>query len=157
MTKEEAFARQRVIAEAESWIGTPFFFGARVKITPTDKGGVDCAQFIAAVYEACGIFNAEDYGFFGRDWHFNTTVEHYKYRLMRHASQLPTTAFPQMGDIALTKVGKVFSQGGIVTAWPEFIHASPLSGIKRASADTDPMWMGWEKEFFDPFVKAGDV
>jgi cell wall-associated NlpC family hydrolase len=164
--------RERVITEAMSWLGTSFHFGGRVKISAhtNDRGQpcqaaaqgcfalhgcVDCAQFIAAVYEACDVFKAEDYGFFGPDWHMNTSEEHYKYRLLRHAAQLPTSKTPQPGDIALVKSGegvKVFSAGGIVLQWPLLIHACPKRGIAISSADLDPLWMGWEKEFFDPFA-----
>jgi cell wall-associated NlpC family hydrolase len=150
-------ARQRVIDEARSWLGTAFHFGGRVKISANDKGAVDCAQFIAAVYEACGVFKAEEYGFFGPDWHMNTSQEHYKYRLLRHAAQLPTSKTPQPADIALVKSGegvKVFSAGGIVLQWPLLIHACPARGVAISSADLDPLWMGWEKAFFNPFTQA---
>ena len=60
MTSKEAEERIRVILEAMTWIKTPFHFGARVK-----GNGVDCAQLIAAVFETCGIFKADEYGFFG--------------------------------------------------------------------------------------------
>ena len=144
--------RDRVIEEARTWLGTPFHFGARVKGV-----GVDCAQFIAAVYEAAGIFKAEEYGFFGKDWHMNTAEEHYKYRLVRHAAELPTVGSAQPGDIALVKCGdgvRVFSAGGIVLDWPRLIHACPARGVAISSADLDPLWMGWEKAFFDPFPKT---
>ena len=51
--------RDAVIAEARSWIGTPFHDCAQVK-----GHGVDCAQFIAAVYTATGTvppFDIEPY------------------------------------------------------------------------------------------------
>jgi cell wall-associated NlpC family hydrolase len=150
MSPEEKTARQRVIAEAETWLGTPFHFGARVK-----GAGVDCAQFIAAVFEACGIFRAEEWGFFGKDWHLNTDEDHYRYRLVRHASELPVSDAVRPGDVALVKVGRAFSHGGIVIAWPNLICAGPIGGVKLASAELDPMWVGWEKLFFDPFIKLG--
>jgi cell wall-associated NlpC family hydrolase len=139
--------RLAVIAEARSWIGTPFHFGARIKGT-----GVDCAQFIAAVFEHCEIFNADDYGFFGRDWHFHTDVEHYKMRMVRHALELPLTTQPQPGDVALVRVGRVFSHAGIIVEWPMLIHAGPR-GVREVNGEFDPMWIHWDKCFFDPYVK----
>jgi hypothetical protein len=42
--------RQAVIAEARSWIGTPFHDRARVK-----GAGVDCLQLLIASYHAAGL------------------------------------------------------------------------------------------------------
>src|SRR5262249_43477037 len=42
--------RAAVVAEAESWIGTPFHHAARVK-----GAGVDCLMLLAEVYERAGI------------------------------------------------------------------------------------------------------
>lgn len=137
--------RLAVIAEARTWLGTPFHFGARIKGT-----GVDCATFIAAVFEACGIFQAEDYGFFGADWHFNTDIEHYKMRMVRHATELPLVELARPGDVALVRVGRVFSHAGIIVEWPKVIHAGPR-GVRQIDTNFDPMWMGWDKAFFNPY------
>jgi len=149
----ELTARGRVLAEAATWLKTPFHFGARVKGV-----GVDCAQFIAAVFGACEIFQAEEYGYFGADWHQHATEEHYRYRLVRHAVALPVGGIGRPGDIALVKSGegvKVFSAGGIVVAWPKLIHACPVRGVAYTSAELDPLLVGWETRFFDPFTRKG--
>lgn len=143
--------RLAVVAEARTWLGTRFHYGARIKGT-----GVDCAQFIAAVFEACGIFKADDYGFFGADWQFNTDTEHYKMRMVRHSVELPLSTEHKMGDVALVRVGRVFSHAGIIVAWPTVIHAGPR-GVREVNTEFDPMWMHWDKEFFDPYVGARNV
>ena len=76
---DEAAQRAAVIAEARTWIGTPFHDVACVK-----GAGVDCAHFVHAAYTGAGIF--EDLGierydpqwFLHRDedlWPFPNTSE----------------------------------------------------------------------------------
>lgn len=147
MTEQEQ--RQKVITIAESWIGTPFHFGARVKGV-----GVDCAHFIAAVYEEAGVFSALDWGFFGPDWHCNTTTEHYMYQLLRHAAKLPTTQAGIPGDIILAKVNApIFDQSGILAPNGWVIQAYPRGRVCRARLGFDPLWCGWEKAYFNPWSK----
>jgi cell wall-associated NlpC family hydrolase len=141
-------ARKKVLETAGTWIGTPFEFGQRCR-----GAGVDCANFIAAVFEEAGVFKEEDWGFFGRDWHCNTTEEHYMMRLLRHAAKLPTNASGQPGDIILAKVNsRIFNQSGIVAENGWIIQAYPGRGVCRTKL-SDPMWAGWEKAYFDPYVQ----
>ena len=42
--------RDAVVAEAKTWLGTPWRHMQRIKGV-----GVDCANLPAAVYEACGV------------------------------------------------------------------------------------------------------
>jgi cell wall-associated NlpC family hydrolase len=139
--------RERVIEIAETWIGTPFEFGQRCK-----GAGVDCAHFIAAVYEEAGVFAAPDWGFFGRDWEKNTSQEHYMFKLLRHAAQLPTGTVGQPGDVVMARVNaRIFNQSGIVAPDGWIIQAYPGRGVCRAKLDLDPMWAGWDKAYFDPW------
>lgn len=145
------------------WEGTPFHRDARVRISSADRGGVDCANLIAAVFEACNVFSAEEWGFFGADWHMNTTRDFYMEKLMRHASLLPAEGQGRPGDIVLaqhrTNLERrpVSFQGGIVVGWPMIIHAHPKRGVCVSSAELDPIWMGWQKAFFDPWQARRDV
>jgi len=57
-------ARQAVIAEAVTWIGTPFHHAARVK-----GAGVDCLMLLAEVYERAGAAPHIEPPFYVPDWH----------------------------------------------------------------------------------------
>lgn len=46
---------EEVIAEARSWIGTPFRHQGRRKKTSHDKGGVDCLGLLIGVAQVCGL------------------------------------------------------------------------------------------------------
>jgi cell wall-associated NlpC family hydrolase len=50
MTTEEKILRRKIVEEAESWIGTPYQFGAK------EKGkGVDCAEFGIMPWKNVGL------------------------------------------------------------------------------------------------------
>ena len=55
MTEHEQ--RQAVVAEALTWLGTPYHHRARVK-----GAGVDCGQLLAAVFEGAGVLRHVDPG-----------------------------------------------------------------------------------------------
>ncbi len=139
--------REKVIAHAMTWLNTPFHWGARVK-----GAGVDCAQFISDVYESCGICKVNEWGRFSNDWHMNTGIEHYKLRVLRHASALPVGSTGKPGDIILVRVGRVFGHSGIVVDWPKVIHVHPTKGVRIDIATSHPALCG-TAEFFDPWMK----
>ena len=45
--------QQRILFEAESWIGTPWREGGSCVKGP--GGGVDCSRYVLAVFNACGL------------------------------------------------------------------------------------------------------
>jgi cell wall-associated NlpC family hydrolase len=45
--------QQRILSEAESWIGTPWREGGSCVKGP--GGGVDCSRYVLAVFNACGL------------------------------------------------------------------------------------------------------
>lgn len=107
--------RAKIVAEAQTWLRTPYHHAARVK-----GAGVDCAQILVAVYEAAGLVTDVALAPYTSDWHLHRSEEVYLARLMAHATQVPE---PQPGDIAVFKFGRCFAHGSIVTAWPQVIHA----------------------------------
>jgi cell wall-associated NlpC family hydrolase len=115
----EADQRAAVVAEARSWIGTPWHHEACVK-----GAGVDCAMLLAACYKAAGLVDlAFDPRPYHRDWMFHRKEE----KLLGHVLALgareiwPDQAGP--ADIVLWKIGHTLSHVGIVSAWPWVIHA----------------------------------
>lgn len=110
-----------MLAEANSWIGTPWRHAARLKGV-----GVDCAQFLIACYSAAGLVKAFEPEEYPIDIMFHRSEELFLKGLMDRCEAVDT---PQKGDVGLWKFGRQFSHGGIVSSWPEIIHASRPDGM----------------------------
>jgi cell wall-associated NlpC family hydrolase len=123
--------RQAVVAEAATWLRTPYHHMGRVK-----GSGVDCLMLLAEVYEAAGVIGHVEVPFYPPDWHLHRGVERYLEGLMRHAREIPNTADspPQPGAAVLFKFGRCFAHGAIVVAWPRLIHAWHNAGVVYADA-----------------------
>jgi NlpC/P60 family putative phage cell wall peptidase len=121
--------RENVVAEARTWLGTPYHPMARVKGV-----GVDCAQILAAVYGAVGLAPADlDLGYYPPDWHLHRSEERYLAQIERHAKG--RTDEPLPGDVALFRFGRCVSHSGIVVAWPLVVHAYLGRGVVLSRAD----------------------
>lgn len=120
----EADQRRAVLAEAMSWLGTPYHHKARVK-----GAGVDCAQILIAVYAACGVIPAFDPGDYPPDWMLHREEERYLGWVQRFAVEVEQ---PQPGDVVLYRVGRCYAHGGIVVAWPTILHAFRREGVVLA-------------------------
>ena len=108
--------RKRILAEAESWLGTPFHHEARVKGV-----GVDCGNFVYAVYNA--VFP----GFpplpknYPEDWSLHeSTPEYFLDYLKPHATEISN---PKPGDLILWQFGRKFGHATIYTGGNEVIHS----------------------------------
>ena len=108
--------RANVVAEAMTWLRTPYHHRARVK-----GAGVDCAQILIAVYAAVGLIDEFDTGDYPPDWMMHRSEERYLSFVLDRAEPV---AEPLPGDVALYKVGRCFAHAGIVVEWPTIIHAS---------------------------------
>jgi cell wall-associated NlpC family hydrolase len=104
--------RAAVVAEARSWIGTPYHNCADIKGV-----GVDCGMLLVRVFvdlKLCPPFDPRPYPI---DWHLHRSEERYLGFVFDRSAE--TTA-PQPGDVAVFRYGRCYSHGGIVT------KASPL-------------------------------
>lgn len=134
--------RAVVIAEAESWISTPYHHAARVKGV-----GTDCLMLLADVYEGVGVIPHIEIPYYPPDWHMHRNAERYMEGLLAYASEIGA---PEPADVALFRFGRCFSHGAIVTAWPQLIHAWNGIGVVRGDA-TKPLLAGRPVRFFSPF------
>jgi NlpC/P60 family putative phage cell wall peptidase len=139
----ESRLRAAVVAEAESWIGTPFHHAARVK-----GAGVDCLMLLAEVYERAGVAGHIDPPFYVPDWHLHRDAERYLDGLLDYAR--PIAGPPLPGDIALFRFGRTFSHGSIVAQWPRLIHAYWSIGVVWGDATLYPL-KERDLRFFSPF------
>jgi cell wall-associated NlpC family hydrolase len=141
--------RAAVVAEAESWLGTPYHAAQRVK---GPAGGVDCLTFVVEVFERAGLIPHYEIPYYPQDWHLHRDVERYLDGVLERAREIPGP--PQPGDIALFRFGRCFAHGGIVTAWPMLIHAWNGMGVVPVDA-TQALLGGRARRFFSPFAQAG--
>jgi cell wall-associated NlpC family hydrolase len=139
--------RQRVVAEAETWLRTPYHHMGRIK-----GGGIDCLTLLAEVYEAAGVIPHVDVPFYPPDWNLHRDTERYLRGLMRYARGIGGP--PQSGDVAVFKFGRCFAHGAIVVSWPRLIHAWCDAGVVFADGGQPPL-IGRQVRFFDPFSEHG--
>lgn len=115
----EAEQRAAVVAEALSWVGTPYHHMGRIK---GPKGGVDCATLLAEVFARAGIVEPVPIETYPPDWHLHREDERYLGLVLGRATRVFR---PQAGDVALWKIGRAFAHGAIIIepGWPHIVHA----------------------------------
>lgn len=106
-----------VLAEARTWLATPWHHEGRVK-----AAGVDCAMLLVCVFEAVGAIPHIDPRPYPIDHMLHSDQERFLGWLGRYADPV-TTGDPQPADVVVYRVGRCFSHGAIVTQWPQIIHA----------------------------------
>jgi cell wall-associated NlpC family hydrolase len=115
----EATDRGAVVAEARTWIGTPYRHMGRAK---GPEGGVDCAQLIWCVFHNVRLTPDLPLEPYPRDFMLHQGVERYMGVVLERAHEVVE---PQSGDLVLYRVGRLYAHGAIVDApgWPRIIHA----------------------------------
>jgi cell wall-associated NlpC family hydrolase len=143
----ETDQRAAVVAEARTWLRTPFIMGQ------ASKGyGVDCGLFIAACYRAAGIEVPAAFGLFRHDWHLHTKEERYLNVVEQYTHRVE---IPAPGDMVLVRMkpGQPFAHAAVVVTWPHVIHAAWFRTAGRVSeldADRGPA-TSWEMRFYSPW------
>jgi cell wall-associated NlpC family hydrolase len=125
--------RARVVAEARTWIGTPYHNCADVK-----GAGVDCAMLLIRVFVDCGLLAPIDPRPYPVDWHLHRDEERY---LGFIAGRLVEVKRPLAGDIVVFRYGRCYSHGALVTiADPlTIIHAfHPARRVVEELVATNP-------------------
>jgi cell wall-associated NlpC family hydrolase len=105
--------RQKIVAEARSWLDTPYHHAADVKGV-----GVDCAMLLLRVYVDLGLAEPFDPRPYPHDWHLHRDEERYADALLSRAHRVEA---PLPGDAVIFRVGRCYSHGAIVT------RAEPLT------------------------------
>lgn len=126
----EAAERAAVLAEALTWLGTPFAHRSSVK-----GGGVDCAQFIRCVFVACNVIPSFDSPVYPSQWHLHRDEQRYIEWIERFAVE---TLVPRPATVAIWKFGRCFSHAGILVDEENVIHAFEPTGYVAV----DPVRMG---------------
>jgi NlpC/P60 family putative phage cell wall peptidase len=127
--------RVLVVQEALTWLGTPYHHHARVKGV-----GVDCAQLLCAVYEACGCVPHIDPGNYAHDWHLHRGEEVFLGWLEKAGAR--EVQVPAPGDVAVFRYGRAYSHAGIVVDVQheaEVLHAYVSRGVIKTQLDEAPL------------------
>lgn len=141
-----AESRQLVIAEARTWIGTPYHDKARVK-----GAGCDCLTLLAEVYARAGVIEpVVDIPFYRLDAFMHRGDESYLDGILDHHGR--EVVIPEPGDVAMFKMGRLFFHSAIVVAWPLVIHADWHNGVITADAETSALRRLRPVRFFTPFA-----
>lgn len=128
----EAQERQAVIAEALTWLGTPYHHHGRLKGV-----GVDCGQSLCAIYEAAGVTAEIDPGTYSTAWHLHRSEELYVQWLERVGAV--RTDKPSAGDVALFRFGRTFSHGGVLVDQRTVLHAYIRQAVILTRLDEAPL------------------
>ncbi|MGB6536640.1 MAG: hypothetical protein WBF58_11840 [Xanthobacteraceae bacterium] len=107
--------RAVVVAEARSWIGTPYHNCADVK-----GAGVDCGMLIVRVFVDTGLVAPFDPRPYPADWHLHRSEEKYLGFIFERCAEVQA---PGPGDVVVFRFGRCYSHGGIVTI------AAPLTAL----------------------------
>ena len=132
-------ARARVIAEALSWLGTPYHRHGRIKGV-----GVDCATLLCEVYEAAGVVSHVDPGLYSGDWHLHRSEEQYLGCLNRYGTEVDA---PQPGDVIVWRFGRCFSHGAILCENETVAHSYLNQGVILDRRDAQK-FTGREAKYF---------
>jgi hypothetical protein len=148
MTPEEILAqRNAVVISARSWLDTPFFHDAAVK---GKNGGCDCSHLGMCYTEALDIpiawpkdpahYTANPQWFCNADPATGEFREIYLDGLIANGfveisdfqrnfepyrAEACIDANKEPGDVAITKIGRLFAHGAVIENWPDVIQAEP--------------------------------
>lgn len=131
MTKKEKKQRDLIIAEALSWMNTPFHWHGRVK-----GCGVDCGTYILEVFERAKLTDHINIPNYSVNFAMHRSDEWYKKIIEQYCVPVLDRE-PLPGDIAIFKFGRSFSHGSIVYEWPIVISSLTDQGVAFADANKE--------------------
>lgn len=113
MNEIETKQRAAIVAEARSWIKTPYHHAADVK-----GAGADCGMLLVRVFVDTGLCEPFDPRPYAPDWMLHRSEERYLGFIFDRTKEV---ARPMPGDVMVFRQGRCYSHGGIVTV------ANPLT------------------------------
>jgi cell wall-associated NlpC family hydrolase len=130
--KSDSYLRARMVAEALSWIGTPYKSGARIKGV-----GVNCAQLLYGVAKDAGAIpeDAPEPRWFTSQFALHQKDERIIDYIKEYGCHEISQSEVQYGDIVVYKTGKSHGHAAIIIDWPEtIVHAMPHAGCQKSHA-----------------------
>jgi cell wall-associated NlpC family hydrolase len=113
--------RIAVVRIAREWIGTRYQHGARL------KGECCDCTFVALVYEEAGLVPKVPIQPYSSNAHLHRASSQYLLHVKRYAREINLEQV-RAGDLVMFFIARDFSHAGIVTDWPEIIHADMAAG-----------------------------
>ena len=114
-----------IIAEALTWLGTPYHEQASVK---GPNGGIDCAMFICRVFVDSGVIAPFDPRPYSDSFFLHRDEPLYLQWVERYADKLSDGVPEAPGDLALFKLGRTIAHSGIYLGDDLIIHAWKQAG-----------------------------
>jgi cell wall-associated NlpC family hydrolase len=154
LTEErEVELRARIIAEALSWVGTPYR-----QLGATKGVAVDCSMLLVRAMIDAGIVEEFDPRPYPPAWFLHREDERYIDWLAAVAVEVDT---PKPGDIIAMKMGRAFAHSGFIVDAEHVVHAFAAEQICNVSPLHHPniMWFDRRgtiprpKRYFDYFAR----
>ena len=139
-----ATLRERIVAAARSWIGTPYHHMGRVK-----GAGADCATLLAEVYAEAAVCTPIAIDYYPPDWMLHRIEERYLGILEQYVREIAGP--PEPGDIVMYHFGRCWSHGAVVIAWPTIVHAVLGQKISLADGEREGFLVGRARRYFSAF------
>ncbi len=145
--------RSNVVAEALTWIGTPYRGWSCLKGL-----GADCGQLLYGVYRNCGLIPVLD---LPKDYSLQVSQHQasteYVDLVARYFREIPEAA-AQPGDIVVYKLGLAFSHAAIIIRWPDYIvQAVGHHGVSGEHGIKNPLFRRRERRFFLLYGRLSNV
>lgn len=124
--KQEIEERERLIAEAKEWLGTPYHTMGRVK-----QGGCDCGTFLLGVLENTGLLPHVDLPYYPEDIACHCAVPKYLMEIEKHCKLLDESEPKKAGDILVFWFdgAKVPHHASFVVSDEYMIHSCNRHGV----------------------------
>ena len=153
----EAELRAAVIAQARSWIGTPYHQQADVP-----GAGIDCAMLLVRAWVDAGIFQPFDPRPYPPNWHLHRSEERYLAWMQALAREVDA---PQPGDVVIWRFGRCFSHGGIIVNAQMHVAHALADQRKCTLTELDDAFLRFDRatgtprprKFFDVFAAIRDL
>jgi cell wall-associated NlpC family hydrolase len=152
--KEEIHQRAAIIAEAKTWVGTPY------RQLGNSKGAsVDCSMLLVECLISAGIFQKFDPRPYPPNWHLHKKEEKYLDWMNTLSVETGET---KPGNIVVFRFGQCFSHGGILITPTRIVHAyvhwgfcaeSEMTEVELFNRHAHGRPIHREKKFFDVWAK----
>lgn len=111
--------REQIVAEARTWLGTPWHHDAAIK-----GAGVDCAQFLRRVYIDAGAVPAFEVEHYPMQWYLHQGQPLFLEWVAKFGHKVDV-ALP--GDVLMFNFGRHAAHGAIVLDEHYMIHAQRVA------------------------------
>lgn len=144
-TLREVELREDIVAEAKTWVGTPYHAMQAVK-----GKGCDCALFPHAVYSKFIPKMAETpIPYVSPQHNQHSDSETYLNWILSCGAREISEAEVRPGDFVLYKVLRTFFHGGIVISWPgQIVHSVQRLGVVYSHGTDEGFLIKRPRRFF---------